>query len=155
MEDLSLHILDVVDNSLRSEAKLVEISVVEEPERDLLTLEVRDDGRGMSAEECARAADPYFTTKPGRRFGLGLALLAQAAKEAEGELRVSSAPGRGTTVRATFRLSHPDRRPLGDLAATLQTLVVGHPEVDFVFNHRRGGENMHFDTREVRRACLT
>ncbi len=153
MEDLSLHILDVVDNSLRSEAKLVEISIDEDAERDLLTVEVKDNGRGMGAQECARAADPYFTTKPGRRFGLGLALLAQAAREAEGDFRVSSAPGRGTTVRATFRLSHPDRRPLGDIAATLQTLVVGHPEVDFVFNHRSAAENTHFDTRELRRAC--
>ncbi|MBM4031459.1 MAG: ATP-binding protein [Planctomycetes bacterium] len=153
MEDLSLHILDIVDNSLRSEAKLVEISVVEDTQRDILTLEVKDDGRGMDAEECARAADPYYTTKPGRRFGLGLALLAQSAREAEGDFHVSSAPDGGTTVRATFRRSHPDRKPLGDMAATLQTLVVGHPEVDFVFNHRSAGESMHFDTREVRQAC--
>ena len=152
MEDLSLHILDVVDNSLRSEAKLVEISVVEDTEQDLLTLEVKDNGRGMDPEKCARAADPFFTTKPGRRFGLGLALLAQATREAEGEFRVSSRPNAGTTVRATFRWSHPDRKPLGDISATLQTLVVGHPEVDFVFNHRSAAEITHFDTREVRQA---
>ncbi|MBM4036884.1 MAG: ATP-binding protein [Planctomycetes bacterium] len=137
MEDLSLHILDIVDNSLRSEAKLVEISLVEDTEQDLLTLEVRDDGKGMPAEECARAADPFFTTKPGKRFGLGLALLAQATREAGGELKVSSSPGAGTTVRATFRYGHPDRKPLGDMAATLETLVAGHPEVAFVYEHRR------------------
>ena len=155
MEDLSLHILDIVDNSLRSEAKLVEISVVEDTEQDLLTLEIKDDGRGMDTEKCARAADPFFTTKPGRRFGLGLALLAQATREAGGEFQVCSVPDGGTTVRATFRRSHPDRKPLGDMAATLQTLVVGHPEVDFVFNHRSAAESMHFDTREVRQAWST
>jgi len=155
MEDLSLHILDIVDNSLRFEAKLVEISVVEDTEQDLLTLEIRDDGRGMDPEKCARAADPFFTTKPGRRFGLGLALLAQAAKEAGGELRVSSLPDAGTTVRVTFRWGHPDRRPLGDMSATLETLVVGHPEVDFVYNHRRAAEITHFDTREVRQSWST
>jgi signal transduction histidine kinase len=150
VEDLSLHILDVVENSLRSEARLIQISVVEDLEQDLLTLEIKDDGKGMDPEKCARAADAFFTTKPGRRFGLGLALLAQAAGEAEGEFHVASSPGAGTTVRATFRWAHPDRRPLGDIGATLQTLVLANPEVGFLYEHRRGAQITRFDTREVR-----
>ena len=152
MEDLSLHILDIVENSLRSEAKLIKILVAEDVERDLLTLEITDNGRGMDPEKWARAADPFFTTKPGRRIGLGLALLAQAAREAGGDFHISSLPDAGTTVRATFRRSHPDRKPLGDLSATLQTLVMGHPGVDFVCEQRSGTEITRFDTREVRRA---
>jgi len=151
MEDLSLHILDVAENSLRSEAKLIEILVVEDVERDLVTLQIRDNGRGMDPEKCAQAADPFFTTKPGRRVGLGLALLAQAAKEAGGQFHISSLPGAGTTVRATFRRSHPDRKPLGDISATLQALVVANPGVDFVCEQRRGAEISRFDTREIRR----
>lgn len=150
MEDLSLHILDIVENSLRSEAKLVEISVVEDMDQDLLTLEIRDNGRGMDPETCARAADPFFTTKSGRRVGLGLALLAHAAREGGGDFALSSQPGNGTQVKATFRHSHPDRRPLGDIAATLHTLVAGHPDVNFVFEHRQGTEITRLDTRELR-----
>ena len=149
MEDLSLHILDVVQNSIRSQAKLIEICLVEDPEQDLLTLEIRDDGSGMAPEDCARAGDPFFTTKAGRRIGLGLALLEQAAREAEGDFHVLSAPGSGTTVTASFRWSHPDRRPLGDLPATLETLVASHPEVDLVFEQRTGAEVIRFDAREV------
>jgi signal transduction histidine kinase len=155
MEDLSLHMLDIVENSLRSQARLVEILVIEDVERDLLTLEIRDDGKGMDAETCARATDPFFTTKPGHRTGLGLALLAQAAREAGGDLRVSSSVDVGTTVRATFRWSHPDRRPLGDISATLETLVVANPTVDFVCEQRRGADVLRFDTREVRHTCST
>jgi signal transduction histidine kinase len=151
MEDLSLHILDVVENSLRAQAKLVEIEVTEDMEADLLTLEIRDDGRGMNAQECARAADPFFTTKPGRRVGLGLALLAQAAREAGGGFQVSSTPGAATTVRATFRWGHPDRRPLGDIQATLKTLVAANPDVAFVYAHRRGDKTVRLDTRELAR----
>ena len=150
MEDLSLHILDVVENSLRSEARLVQILVIEDVKQDWLTLEIKDDGKGMDPEKCARAADPFFTTKPGRRFGLGLALLAQAAQEAAGKFLVSSVPGAGTTVRVTFRWGHPDRKPLGDISATLETLMVANPEVGFVYEHRRGAEVVRFDTREVR-----
>jgi len=155
MEDLSLHILDIVENSLRSQARLVEILVTEDPGRDLLTLEIRDDGKGMDPEECSRATDTFFTTKPGRRVGLGLALVAQAAREAGGEFTVSSAADVGTTVRATFRWGHPDRRPLGDISATLEALVAGNPGVDFVCEQRRGADVIRFDTREVRRRWST
>ena len=151
MEDLSLHILDIVENSTRSEAKLVEISVVEDVEHDLLTLEITDDGTGMDPEECERSADPFFTTKAGRRIGLGLALLAQAAREADGDFEVSSRPHAGTRVRATFRYGHPDRKPLGDMSASLQALVAGHPEVDFIYEHTGGQETTRLDTREIRR----
>ena len=155
MEDLSLHILDLVENSVRSEAKLIEISLVEDQAHDLIRLEIRDDGKGMEVENCARAADPFFTTKAGRRIGLGLALLAQAAKEAEGDFHVSSLPDAGTTVTATFRWSHPDRKPLGDIPATLETLVAAYRGVDFVYEQRVGAEITRFDTREVRRTWST
>lgn len=151
MKDLSLHILDVVENSVRADAGLVEISVSEDVEEDVLVLRIEDDGKGIPAEARLRAADPFFTTKSGRRFGMGLALLAQAAREAEGELEVSARPPRGTSIRATFRRSHPDRKPLGDIPATLEALVAGNPQVDFVFEHRKGAQVSRFDTRKVRK----
>ena len=151
MKDLSLHILDIVENAVRADAKLVRISVVEDVEKDVLTLAIADDGKGMEPEIRQQAADPFFTTKDGRRFGMGLALLAQAAREADGEFDISSAPGGGTAICAKFRYSHPDRKPLGDIAATLETLVVGNPGVDFLYEHRQGAEVTRFDTREVGR----
>ncbi len=149
MKDLSLHILDVVENSIRAEAKLIEIAVDEDMEQDLLTLEITDDGKGMEPKIERRATDPFFTTKSGRRFGMGLALLAQATRDAEGEFEVSSEAGHGTRVRAVFRCSHPDRKPLGDIAATMETLVAGNPGVDFVYVHNSDGEVTRVDTREA------
>ena len=150
-----MHILDVAQNSVRAEAKLIEITLVGDREQDLLTLQIRDDGRGMDPETCARAPDPFFTTKPGRRIGLGLALLAQAAREAEGEFRLTSRPEAGTTISASFRWSHPDCKPVGDMAATLETLVAAHRGVDFVYEQREGAESARFDTREIRQAWST
>jgi len=151
VKDLSLHILDIVENSIRAEAKLIEILVVEDVENNVLSLQIRDDGKGMAPETVRRAADPFFSGRPGRRFGLGLALLAQATREAEGKFEISSMPETGTRITASFRHSHPDRKPLGDMSATLQTLVAANPGVDFRYEHRAGAEVIRFDTREVKR----
>ena len=149
MEDLSLHMLDIAENAVRAEAKLIRILVVEDAQKDELILQIEDDGTGMDAEALRRAIDPFFTTKDQRRFGLGLALLAQAAREADGEFEISSAPQTGTKVRATFRRSHPDCKPFGDVAATLETLVAGSADVDWVFECRKNGHVTRFDTREA------
>lgn len=149
MKDLSLHILDIVENSIRAQATRVEISVVEDEQRDVLELVIKDNGKGMEQEMTSRVAQPFFTTKPGRRIGMGLALLAQATKEANGELEISSMPGGGTRIKATFRYSHPDRKPLGDIPATLETLIAGNPNVDFIYEYRKGLEVTRLDTREV------
>lgn len=131
MEDLSLHILDIVENALRAGARNVVIRLFESAEDDRLVLEIIDDGEGMDEESVRRSCDPFFTTKPGKRIGLGLPFLAQAAQEAEGKLEIESAPGRGTKVRATFRLSHIDRKPIGNLEETLRCLKATHPQVCF------------------------
>ena len=133
MEDVSLHILDIVENALRAEAKNVVIRLAQEKRADRLVLEVTDDGEGMDEKTRRRSLDPFFTTKRGKRTGLGLPLLAQAAEETGGTLEVQSAPGKGTKVIATFGLSHIDRKPLGDIEQTLHCLKATHPEVCFRF----------------------
>lgn len=131
MEDLSLHILDIVENALRAGARHVMIRLTQSTKEDRLILEVIDDGEGMDEEAVKQSLDPFFTTKPGKRVGLGLPLLAQAAEEAGGRLEVESAPGKGTTVTAIFRLSHIDRKPLGNIEETVHCLKATHPEVCF------------------------
>ena len=150
MEDLSLHVLDIVENSIRANAKVVEITIAEDETTDVLVLEIKDDGEGVPPDMVPRLTDPFFTTKDGRRFGLGLPFLAQACREAGGSLDLSSAVGEGTHIKAVFRHSHPDRKPIGKMGATLETLVVAHPAVDFVYEHREGPTVMRLDTRELR-----
>jgi signal transduction histidine kinase len=133
MEDISLHILDVVENALRAGAKNVVVRLAQSRRADRLVLEVTDDGEGMNDQTRRRTLDPFFTTKQGKRVGLGLPLLAQAAEESGGTLQVQSAPGKGTKVTATFGLSHVDRRPLGDIEQTMHCLEATHPEVSFRF----------------------
>ena len=140
MEDLSLHVLDIVENALTAAADRVRILIHEDTETDQLLLEIEDNGRGMDAALRQQVLDPFFSTKTARRVGLGLPLLAQAARESGGALELLSEPGRGTTVRAVFRRSHPDRKPLGDLAETLRTIMCSRPELGLRFDHTRDSE---------------
>ena len=151
MEDLSLHILDIVENSIAAMARRIEIRIDEDMAKDLLTIEIKDDGKGMDEQTLKKALDPFFTTRTTRRVGLGLSLLAQAAKESEGTFDLSSEPGKGTTVNATFRLSHPDCKPMGDIGQTMQVLVMSHPEIVFLYEHKSDNSTYRFDTREISR----
>lgn len=138
MEDLSLHILDIVENSIAARAKRIEIKITEDVKEDMLTVEIADDGQGMDAETLKKAMDPFFTTRTTRRIGLGLSLLGQAARESGGGIQIESKLGKGTRVKATFGYSHIDRKPFGDMEATLKTLIVGNPEVDFIYEYKKG-----------------
>jgi hypothetical protein len=149
LEDLSLHILDIAENSIGARAKVVEILLTRDAEKDLLRLEINDNGSGMDRETLSKVRDPFFTTK-GKKTGLGLPFLAQAAEQAGGEMTIASAPGKGTRVTATFRWGHLDRPPLGDMAGTVMTLIAGHPDVDFVYEEREGGSVFRLDTREIK-----
>lgn len=145
MLELALHILDIAENSTRAGAGKVEITLVEDADQDLLTMEIDDDGAGMNEEELVKAMDPFYTTKKVRRVGLGLPMLAQAAERAGGRLTLSSQPGQGTHLKVTFGLSHLDRQPLGDIAGALVTLIAGNPAIDFTYRHQ--GRNGFFELK--------
>ncbi len=151
MQDLALHVLDIVENALAASATRVSIEITEHTERDLLSIEIGDNAKGMDADTREMALDPFFTSRTTRRVGLGLPLLAQAARESDGRIEIASAPGKGTTVRASFRRSHPDCKPLGDMWETVRAIVAGRPELELRFEHRTDDEVRRFDTAEARR----
>jgi len=152
MKDLSLHILDIAENSIRAGADLIEILIIEDIENDNLVLQIKDNGNGMDQETVANAKNPFFTTKNGKRVGLGLSLLYQATREASGSFDIISDPGSGTMIKATFKYSHPDCKPVGNISETLETLVLGNGNIDIVYEHRFGDEVVLFDTRKVRKS---
>jgi anti-sigma regulatory factor (Ser/Thr protein kinase) len=150
MQDLSLHVLDIAENSIAAGAQHVEIRVQESRQQDLLSIEIIDDGRGMSADMLQKATDPFFTTRTTRRVGLGLSLFEQAAKRAGGEFKITSSPGAGTKVTGAFQYSHVDRQPLGDMSETLLALVVGNPQIEFTYLHQSDDSQIAFSTKEIK-----
>ena len=151
MRELSLHILDIMENGLDAGADLVRLAIEEDRQGNRLRIRIADNGRGMSEETLKQVLDPFFTTRTTRRVGLGFPLLEQAAKRCEGEFRIDSEPGQGTEVLAAFRLDHIDLAPLGDIAGTLKGLIMTHPKVDFVYTHAVSEKTFELDTREIKR----
>lgn len=146
MEDLSLHILDIVENAIAAGATRIFVTVTEDERRDFLGIRVSDNGPGMSRRTLRKALDPFFTTK-GKRTGLGLPLLAQAAEHCGGRVTIRAALNKGTKVAARFRHGHIDRPPLTNMKGTLMVIVLGHAEIDLVYRHSRNGRLFEFRSR--------
>lgn len=150
MRELSMHILDLAQNSIAAGASRIEIEISADTRLDRLTISVKDNGRGMSEEFAARVKDPFTTTRTVRRVGLGIPMFAEAARACEGDLAVESRPGQGTTVTAWFKLSHIDRAPLGDIASTLVALIAANPDIAVRYAHRVDSEQFVLDTEDIK-----
>jgi anti-sigma regulatory factor (Ser/Thr protein kinase) len=151
MRELSLHILDLLENAVEAEATCVEVRIDEDLAADQMSISVRDNGRGMDQEIANRALDPFFTTRTTRHVGLGLPLLAAAAQRCEGGVQLESVPEQGTRVTATFRHSHLDRAPLGNVADTLLAcLLAGDGRApQLCFQHSVNGTSFTLDTAAI------
>lgn len=151
MEDLSLHLLDIVENSTKAGATLIEISLTEDREKGLLEIGIKDNGPGMNREMVNKVTDPFVTTRATRRVGLGLSFFKQSAEEAGGHFSIQSEEDRGTEVKASFQIGHIDRKPIGDIGSTMISLILGNPDIDFHFKSNLEGNEIEFDTREMRK----
>ncbi len=143
MREISLHLLDIAENSVAAGADRIEILVHENHDKDLLEASVIDDGKGMDAETITQVINPFFTSRTTRKVGLGIPLLKAAAEACDGALSIQSSPGHGTKIQVQFKNSHIDRMPLGDLASTFISLLVANPEIDWIFGYKVTPSNLN------------
>ena len=154
MKELSLNILDIVENSTKAKAELVEIKIIEE--NNTLIINITDDGIGMTEDTLRSVSDPFYTTRTTRKVGMGIPLFRFAAEQTGGSLTITSRhidefpADHGTTVSACFDKTHIDFTPLGDIISTVVTLIQGHPNVDFIFSHITPDRTVMLDTRDLR-----
>jgi len=151
MRDLSLSILDIVENSIAAKATKVKILVEEDLEKDQLRLSITDNGRGIDDRDLLKVTDPFVTTKTYRRVGLGLSLLKTKAQQCHGDLTISSQLREGTTVKVVFQYGHIDRPPLGDIASTLVCIILANPGVNVLYQHTVGNVVYRLDTRRIKK----
>lgn len=150
MQELSLNVLDIAQNSVRAEATEIIIEVSEDEKADSLSIIISDNGCGMTPEQVSRVVDPFYTTRTTRKVGLGVPFFKMAAEMAGGKFSIASEPGKGTTVKATFQRSHIDRMPLGDMPQTICCLMCMNEEINFVYTYRFNGSLFSVSSAELK-----
>lgn len=150
MRELSLYILDIAQNSIAAQATFLEIIIEENLEKDYLGISIKDNGKGMEQEQVDKVLDPFYTSRTNRKVGLGLPLYQAHALECAGEFSLTSQVGQGTTVIASFQHSHIDRVPLGDIGATIVTIISGNGNLHLRYKHNFNGQEFLFDTEEIK-----
>lgn len=150
MQELSLNILDLAQNSISADATRIELNIEEDTAADTLTITLRDNGHGMSKTQLEAVTDPFYTTRTTRKVGLGVPFFKMAAEMSGGHFEINSAPGEGTSVCGIFGLTNIDRMPLGDVNGTVGTLIYCNPQLDFVYTRSRDGKSFTLDTCAVR-----
>lgn len=152
MRELSLHLLDIAENSVAANASQITIIVLEDSQKDLLQMSVQDNGKGMDAETVKHVVDPFFTSRTTRKVGLGIPLLKEAAEACNGALTLQSEKGIGTRLDVQFQRSHIDRMPLGNLSDTFLQLLVMNPAIHWIFQYRVDDRSFDLDYAEIRDA---
>ncbi len=147
MNELSLHIYDIVQNSVRANAKNVWITVNEAIDKNELAITVKDDGFGMTREMVENVKNPFFTTRTTRRVGLGISLLEMHAEQCNGYLVIDSEENVGTILKVVFEYDHINRNPLGDMAETIYLLSLG--DANIIYKHIVNGNTFDYDKSEL------
>ena len=153
MQELSMNLLDVAENSVAAGAKLVHIELAVDEKARRLRLVITDDGKGMDPELAKRVTDPFCTSRTSRKVGLGLPFLKMAAELTGGQLTLESEEGKGTAVTALFCTDHIDMPPLGDVAASVARVrpwklffsvtILARPSPYFSAEYFRAALNAH------------
>lgn len=149
MRELSLNVLDIVQNSISAKSTIVNIEV-NFYDKNKMRISITDDGCGMNQEQVMKVIDPFYTTRKTRKVGLGIPLFKMAAELTGGNLVIRSLPEKGTHISAEFVTDSIDMTPLGDMNSTILLLVRCNPDVDFVYSLTKDNDKREFNTKEIR-----
>ncbi len=151
MRELSLNILDIAQNSISAGASLTEILVKENTTEKTLLIGIYDNGKGMSDEQVKNVQDPFFTTRTTRKVGMGIPLFKLAAEQTGGSFKITSELGVGTRVDALFKTDSIDFTPLGDIEATVSTIVSMNEDKDFVYTRSVDEKEFVFKSADIKK----
>jgi len=150
MRELSMHILDIAQNSIVAGASLIQITVDENLKEDTLTITIEDNGKGMTEEELSMVTSPFFTSRTTRKVGLGIPMFKASAEACDGGFKIDSKKGKGTYIEAKFKHSHIDRVPLGNIPDTMIVLINSDINIDFIYKHLKNDKQYILDTKEIK-----
>ena len=152
MKELSLHVYDLMENSIAAKASLIELTIIDSLKDNIYSFMIKDNGKGMSQDFLAKVTDPWTTTRTTRKVGIGLPLIKMNTELCGGGMNIESEVGKGTTLGFWFQHDHIDRAPMGDLAGTIVMLCAQHEEIHYIYRHITDEGEYTFDTDEVKEA---
>ncbi len=150
MEDLSLHILDIAQNSFRANASHLKLLINEDLINRQLTIEFHDDGDGMDKEALEKVLDPFYTTRTTRDVGMGLSLFKLSCEQADGDLTIDSTKHVGTTVVAKMNYDSINRLPLGNIASTVYLMMINDYGTEVTYVHEVNEKVFELSTVELK-----
>ncbi|MDL2292308.1 ATP-binding protein [Acholeplasma sp. OttesenSCG-928-E16] len=149
MDELSLTIFDIVENSIRAKAKNIVVLVEENKKNNYLEIIIEDDGIGMTNEEISKALDPFYTTKTVRKIGLGLSLFKMITEQTDGTFNISSKINIGTKIKARLTLNHIDRPKLGELSEMIYSILINDEVEEFKYIHITDSDRFEISKKEL------
>lgn len=149
MKDISLHLMDIVQNSISAKASKIETKISTENYTDELTIAISDNGCGMDEEFLKMVINPFTTTRTTRKVGLGVPMFKDSAEMTGGRFEIHSIKNEGTSLKATFKISNIDRLPLGDIAETMMGVILSSPDIQWILELENDSENFRFDSFEI------
>lgn len=150
MKEISMHILDIVMNSIKANATLIELIILDSKIKNILKIVIKDNGTGMSSETAVNVTNPFFTTRLTRKVGLGIPLLKEACERCNGSLTIKSKLGEGTTLDCFFERKNIDRAPLGNMGDTIMTIINSMDDCELIYNHETDVGSFILSTAEVK-----
>ncbi len=149
MRELSEHILDIAQNSVRAKAHDITVEVRELVKENIFEFFIQDNGPGIPDAIFESIKNPFTTSRTMRKVGLGIPLLDDTCRLCGGSLRIDTEQGKGTKVHAKMAYNHIDRPPLGDIISTIVGLITSNADRNFVYKHVYNEHSFEFSTAEI------
>jgi len=149
MDDLSLFIQDIIENSINAKANHIQLFIDENIKKNELVVEIIDDGCGMSEETLKKVLNPFYTTRKTRNVGLGLSFFRESVMQTGGHFTITSSLGEGTKVKAVYVLNHIDTPPLGKIEDTIVAILSDQRVTHFVYTHQFEQEKFELNSDDL------
>ena len=150
MEDLAMHILEILMNSIKADASLITLKIRDSFDDDVIAFEIEDNGKGMDEEMVKKAADPFTTSRTTRRIGMGLAFMKGLAETCGGKFDIQSTLGVGTVVSASVQKLNIDTPHLGNIGEMMMEAIQSDENIDYVLEYTTDYGQFVFDSRIIK-----
>jgi len=147
MDDLSLYLLDIVQNSIAARASAIALTIIE---KDMLHISIVDNGIGMDPKTLEQVTSPFYTTRKTRKVGLGLSLVKMLTEQTDGTFSIQSVLHEGTTLKLSFNHHHLDMPPYGNLGEMVYMISIHQDVIDFTFTYEKNGEHYIYSLSEMK-----